>query len=101
MTQVNGPSERFGPSDLVHLSDYLGGKPMRGRRIATPQRLHRPVNTRPQGRLGQRRARTRVIEPRNLNRFFDELIAKVGGSNPSGCANVSPCQISVSFGRTS
>ena len=45
---------------------------------------HRPVNTRPQGRLGQRRARTRVIEPRNLNRFFDELIAKVGGSNPSG-----------------
>ena len=45
---------------------------------------HRPVNTRPQGRLGQRRARTRVIEPRNLNRFLDELIAKVGGSNPPG-----------------
>ena len=48
--------------------------------------LPQTVNTRPQGRLGQRRARTRVIEPRNLNRFFDELIAKVGGSNPSGCA---------------
>ena len=53
---------------------------------------HRPVNTRPQGRLGQRRARTRVIEPRNLNRFFDELIAKVGGSNPSGCASIYPSQ---------
>jgi hypothetical protein len=73
-------------------------RPADSARSSYPHRLteadvpHRPVNTRPQGRLGQRRARTRVIEPRNLNRFFDELIAKVGGSNPSGCASIYPSQ---------